>query len=535
MQTGRHHRALRAPSQHGEFLIQPDWPDLGEVIDQNCLLFASHDFDLCGRSARSLRQSAREVMLGAAQEYTSAYRNQLPQPSLGHPSRVICTGHQPELFHAGVWFKNFVLDRLAQQFDAWPVHLIIDNDVCKSTAISLPTGRVDAPRREHVAFDRPLPDVPLEDRRIAEPSLFADFGRRAAAAVSPFVEHPLVQDFWITAVDAGRRSDRLGRTLAQMRHRVEEQCGLRTLELPLSQVCDAEPFLWFAASLVVRAEELWQLHNQALTEYRRANRLRSRTHPVPDLSQQSDWTELPLWIWSTQDSHRRRLFTRTVRGDLQLSGLGGALPARVVGRVGDAESVLNGLLDLRQAGIRIRPRALITTLFTRLFLCDFFIHGIGGAKYDALTDVLIERFFGVPAPDFLTATATFHLPIDTRDHERPTAEPAKQLLRSLRYHPERFLTAADERREEVRYWVEQKSRWLNTQAAPTARKMRHQAITQANAALQPYVQQQREDLERRVHDARQSRRRQRILASREYSFCLFPFAFLRDKLFDGLS
>ena len=40
---------------------------------------------------------------------------------------------------------------------------------------------------------------------------------------------------------------------------------------------------------------------------------------------------------------------------------------------------------LRESGVKIRPRAILTTLYSRLFLSDLFIHGIGGAKYDAWT------------------------------------------------------------------------------------------------------------------------------------------------------
>ena len=50
-------------------------------------------------------------------------------------------------------------------------------------------------------------------------------------------------------------------------------------------------------------------------------------------------------------------------------------------------------------------------MFARLFLCDLFIHGIGGAKYDQMTDAIIERFFGFAPPDYLTVTATAKLPI----------------------------------------------------------------------------------------------------------------------------
>ena len=72
------------------------------------------------------------------------------------------------------------------------------------------------------------------------------------------------------------------------------------------------------------------------------------------------------------------------------------------------------LMELQRAGVRIRPRALVTTLWARLALGDLFIHGIGGAKYDCVTDRLIERFFGLTPPRFMVVSATLHLPIQRR-------------------------------------------------------------------------------------------------------------------------
>ena len=39
------------------------------------------------------------------------------------------------------------------------------------------------------------------------------------------------------------------------------------------------------------------------------------------------------------------------------------------------------------------------TLWARLLLCDLFIHGIGGAQYDRVTDLIVENYFGVTAAE----------------------------------------------------------------------------------------------------------------------------------------
>ena len=88
--------------------------------------------------------------------------------------------------------------------------------------------------------------------------------------------------------------------------------------------------------------------------------------------------------------------------------------------------------------MKIRSRALITTLWARLALGDLFLHGIGGAKYDQVTDRLIERFFGLQPPGIMVLSATLHLPVApprgmTPDEVR--RDPAGT-SRDLTFHPE---------------------------------------------------------------------------------------------------
>ena len=58
----------------------------------------------------------------------------------------------------------------------------------------------------------------------------------------------------------------------------------------------------------------------------------------------------------------------------------------------------------------IRPRALTLTLWARLLVCDFFVHGIGGAKYDRITDGIFRRYYRCEPPPYGCVTATLRLP-----------------------------------------------------------------------------------------------------------------------------
>jgi hypothetical protein len=206
-----------------------------------------------------------------------------------------------------------------------------------------------------------------------------------------------------------------------------------------------------------------------------------------------------------------------------------------LGTEGDHASLFEGILDLRRKGLKVRPRAIVTTLFARLFLGDLFLHGIGGAKYDELTDVLIERLYQVKPPVFLSVTATLRLPIEHEHIAPERASQLKQTLRGLRFHPERYLTTDELRQDKVSRWIAEKTHWIQQSPAPGAGKQRHDAIEAANRALstrlEGRIQETRGELDKVIGGLR----RQSILESREYSFCLFPRKFLQDALFDCLS
>src|SRR5205085_514035 len=127
--------------------------------------------------------------------------------------------------------------------------------------------------------------------------------------------------------------------------------------------------------------------------------IRTRARPVPDLAVDDDWCESPLWILRKGCRERRRLFVRDFAGKLEISDRNETLV-----RVNSASASNPGSLAaaVQNARISIRPRALITTMYARLVLSDLFIHGIGGAKYDEVTDEIIRRFFGIEPPKYLT-------------------------------------------------------------------------------------------------------------------------------------
>jgi hypothetical protein len=68
------------------------------------------------------------------------------------------------------------------------------------------------------------------------------------------------------------------------------------------------------------------------------------------------------------------------------------------------------LLWLRRNELRLSPRALTLTMLLRLLVADQFVHGIGGGRYDQVTDELIARNLKLEPPRFAVTTATLYFP-----------------------------------------------------------------------------------------------------------------------------
>jgi hypothetical protein len=512
--------SLAAPAEdRGVVVVPPShwWP---VCFQQNRARLSTLDYDLQGRRWSELIHQARADLLQQALRHTGQYRDVGNwSTSNNEPVPTILAGHQPQLFHPGVWSKNFALAQAAPQLGAVAINLIIDNDVAGTAALRVPTGSVTEPRVESVVIDTQRTGLPIEEQRIGDRSAFDSFGQRAAETVSPLVPNPLLRTLWPLAQQAAQRTNYLGSCLAQARHQYEQQVGIDTLEVPLSQVCDGPAFAWLVAHLLAQLPRFHSIYNACLARYRRRYRVRSRSHPAPDLGREGQWLEAPFWLWTADRPLRQRMFARPLGAVIEITDRDSVHLRLRLTEEGSAETAVQQLAEHAGQGLRIRPRALTTTMFARLLLGDLFVHGIGGAKYDRLTNWIIAEFFGAEPPAFAVVSATFRLPIARPEVTSDDLRQVDRLLRELCYHPETQIADAvsDER---IRELVEAKRTWIARSIRPTAE--RHGEVTQINAALANYLEPVRQQWMEKRRLLLELLRKKVLLSSREYSFCLFP-------------
>lgn len=534
------YRTYRAPTRDRTALIEPGLTDAAATIARNRSRAAHWDVSFAGKSLRELRLAARRELVAAALHYTRAYRDvRTPEQS----ECIVMAGHQPSLFHPGVWFKNFALNRVAlpstgQEVNdhtvsdrkaATAINLVIDNDVASSSSIRVPTldSVTGSVRQEAIAFDEAGGGVPYEQNRIRNREIFDSFDVRVGRAIGPLARHPLVGRLWSFARAAADRCENVSCAVAQARHALEGEYGLQTLELPLSVVCRSDSFAAFTLSVLSDLARFREIYNESIKDYRREHAIRSRAHPVPELGIQNDWIEAPFWVYGDDTPQRRAVWVRRSGAGLEISDLG-QRTVRLASPLGSANAAAE-LASHNGPCWKLRPRALMTTMYARIILSDLFLHGIGGAKYDQLGNRIMYRFFGLLPPEMMVVSATILLPVEIPWPDCPSVTEIKRKRRDLRFAPERLASEISLPPE----LLDQKRRLLSEIPTGGNKKAWHDELVRVNQSLESRLTDVRVDLESQWAIAKQATASTAILRSRENSFCLFEESDLL-KTFDSL-
>ena len=500
---------LKAPRDDGAVLAYPSLADAGALLAANVQRFTASTVEFAGRPLRDLRALARREAIALARTYL--HQAGQPVPDFAGDSMLL-SGHQPELFHPGVWLKNFALQGLARRHQCVPLNLMVDNDNAKSTVLRVPCDD----HQVKVPFDSWHSEVPFEERTVQDEELFAALPARVRPLLRDWPFRPLLDEFWAAALVQRKRTPLLGERFAAGRRLVERAWGLQPLEVPLSWLCETEAFTWFAQHVLCDLPRFHAAYNDALRSYRRRHGLRSQLHPLPDLAREGAWLEAPFWVWRHGEPRRQRLWAICHDDTLELRAGTTAWPSL-------RGNVAMQAAQWRQraaAGCKIRTRALTTTLFARLLLGDLFIHGIGGGKYDEVTDDLFRQYYSVEPPRYLILTATLLLPLQRFPDAAVEHERLRRWQRDLYWNPQRHLEGAPAGAAAL---IQEKQAWIERACATHhERAERFAHLRRINEQLQAFVNIEQEDLRQACADAERRRRLHEVRSTREFAFCLYP-------------
>ena len=538
----------KAPLASGGRLIAPPVEPAADgrggsieaLVDNNRLLRSGFDTRIGDMRLWELVAATRREVLTVAAEYSGSYRD-VRRPSdvaewIAQP--IIMGGHQPDFFHAGVWLKNAALDAYARRVGGTAINLVVDCDRCTSVSVGVPVGTPREARIEEVAFDARTVEMAWEERPIVDAECFASFAGRVTRLLAPLEPDAILARWWPLAVERSAECHRLGLAVAQARHVLEERFGMETLELPVSEMMRLPTVMVFIGWLLAQSRQFHEAYNGALAAYRRDHRVRGRGRPMPDLAVRHDssgeWLELPFWLWSKDDPRRRRVFAHVgIPGQLVLSDMETLRVELPIAADTSPSRWVDALSRMEEHALRLRPRALVTTLIARLLVADVFVHGVGGAAYDRITDDVVRRLTGCDPPRHAVVSGTLRLPVDRAFPGFSTADPRAELagvrrsLRDIAFHPETHLGDLGGYPEEVRELVTEKRRWIETFPTPALARRRCHAIRAANERLARHAGGVSAALHARIEPLQAAVHAHDVLDARDVPWCFFPEKTLR--------
>jgi nicotinamidase-related amidase len=528
--------SYRAPRTDGAWLCEPAPDQSTNLINTNRRLSNSGSVQWLGVPLAELRRLARFDLLKAARRYSSVNSEELSAIKFPFDGRsetssmvpILMSGHQPELFHAGVWFKNFLLSDLAQRNEGIAVNILVDHDLAKRTNLEVPS-RLKSGRLGKEVFDlgQQWDGIPWEYAFLDDVDPWDRFVESVVHHLSSVgIEKPLLSEMnpLVRRAILGKRS--IGEGFSAARHHIELAAGLSTIEVPFSHLTDCFAWTTFLGEFLLRAEEVFDSLNRARKEFRTVRKISNPTQPIPPLRRNGSWIEIPFWTYSRENPRRRPLWVRKGTsgievGDTEVSLA--TLPSNF-----SIDVLMAELTRLTKAGLQIRPRALTTTMFLRMAMCDLFIHGIGGGLYDQLTNQIIRDLWKTDCPGFVVATATSYLPFEHFQTGTSSIQESLQSLRDWRFTPERTIHPQSNDSPGIAL-LETKRKLLDNIPSGKAKTGWHQQIVRLNEAIRVHFANQGELVKHQYENAIQSERERAIATNREFSFALHPKE-LVDKL-----
>lgn len=409
---------IHAPRRDGDILVLPSYQELP---------------DLARLNRRRLDSATIAVMKDGLPDVRRWTRTRLGWPV---DTPLIATGHQPEWIHAGIWAKHVVADDLARRLDTpRAANLVVDHDVVRNITLGVPRRTTDGWTVEpclRVPFNRgmrfeqvpAISDRTLEIARSTVDELLSAAGAPSLMDVFFRAAQGSASTGWVDQMTRGRRA-------------VDHRFGIDLVEWR----CEQWPLAPFVGWIMNDARRFAREHNAVLADYRARRHIRGRGRPIADLRLEDDGVELPFWAIRSDGPRARPFLVR--RGPrMSLRDEHGAVICSGFDPPNDISSSL--ALEASLLPWRLVPRAITLTLWARLFLADLFIHGVGGARYDVITDELIRRWIGFSPPAYACVSATLLLKWDFGTNADEQIPPGGSWARFARFHPERFLDRTDD-------------------------------------------------------------------------------------------
>ncbi|NTU71660.1 MAG: hypothetical protein HGB10_07580 [Coriobacteriia bacterium] len=516
------------PAGHGEILTRPEFSSWPVLLEANRAASANWSFEVAGVAVDDVRRVARAEALEAAAAFSGRLGVSVAAP--GAPDGpIVATGHQPEFYHPGVWVKDFLLQRLADETGATALDVVVDTDGFDSVTVTSPCVSPGMSRCvQYLA-------VGTEDGCYAGAAVpsehdLDDFCRSAQDMLDT-LSAPAIgthfRAFCANLKSAAGDAANLAELVTIARRRFEASAGTGYLELPITELVKSKGWSHYVVDLALSAHRFAEAYNAELAEYRLVNKVRSAAQPFPDLKIADNVVELPLW--RIVDGRRSGVRVRVSDDGVTILSSDGCVVVELPATGPDAVSALLA------SGEVLAPKALSLTLFLRMFVTDFMIHGVGGGRYDQVTDGVCRRYYGVEPPAFVVASATMYLPLGAHLVTDEEVALAKDRLNRLEHNPDALLGEVEfdspEEHDRAVALAAEKASLVRAIASPDAdKKALGMRIRDVNTELAALLAALKVELTAELDSLLEQQRASEVLTDRTYPFCFWSPQEVADKV-----
>ncbi len=473
------------------------------------------------------RPKSRQDLLEAARCYTKSLLGSERTPPADNIDFCAVTGHQAIWHHCGILAKDFAAHKLARTARGLALHLVLDHDI-RDTAMILPAANRDRGLSfETVQIESRQKPVPLECRPPPPGNLIREF----LQAVTKAGPATLCGQIWpkcdhIKSTDLSRFAN-IADFITYCQAMLKDALGLGNIVyLPVSNLSRTDAFAAFLSSIILDAQAFAAAYNDAIDKHAAASQTAGRP-PIRKLTLDvhAGLIELPFWVISPA-ARRSSLHVKTDNtGRLAIGTASAELlsldPASL------AEHADRLTKALQRLPCVLRPKAVPLTLFTRLFLADWFVHGLGGAAYEPVTDHIISNYYHFEPPAFGVATCTITL--NTQNQPTSPKGPVAQLtrrLRDIRHNPEKYIDQATLKTPAVESLIASKrqlvARATDRALPPDARNSAYASLAAVNKQLFEYARTAAKKTEQRIALSQKNALSKKVADYREFFFGLFP-------------
>jgi len=537
--------------QNKQIFFSPSADKMGSLLEENKKIFSQYSFTILNQPFREVRENCRKEVIRRALKFSKKFDPDIEEKINPAYQYIIQTGHQPVFFHPGIWIKNIFLNELLKSpllEKSLGLNIILDNDICKDLNLSFPAlssnGNLIV---EEISFlsSTLTPNLPFEEHPCPSLELIAKFTRDVIRGLKPLESEnkDILNNFKNFArclensshfCSQNYKESNLGEFLSLARRFYEQEIEPAYLEIPFSQICDGDEFLSFFLEIIKNIKSFSEIYNKKLDEYRKLFKIRNRAHPSPNLMIKENFIEVPFWIWREGDQ-RRKIF---ILNEEEKNYLYNDSYGKIFLIEKDSLKSLSSLKTfLKEKKLKIRPKALLLTLYNRLFISDLFIHGLGGAKYDLVTDEIIREFLKVEPPHFLAASCTLHLNFKSSpgvsDFKISTL---KKEIRDLEFNPQRYineLPLAKKEKNQIGDLAEKKTeliKKIKKTLSPIEKRKISEEIKAINNIIMEKIKPLKYELNKKIEKEEEKMKQAKVYTFREFPYCFFSAKTLQNLL-----